>query len=91
MRYLVAILLGLLLMLQYRLWLGEGGVLEVHRLNSVIAEQRADNQLLKRRNEALEAEVKDLKSGLEAIEERARRELGMVKDGEVFYQVVGDE
>lgn len=91
MRWMLAILLGLLIALQYRLWLGDGGVLELRRLEATVAEQKAGNQRLQQRNAALEAEVRDLKTGLDAIEERARSELGMIKEGEVFYQVVEEK
>lgn len=82
------VLLGILVLLQYPLWFGSGGVFAVWRLNREIAAQQQENAQLKDRNEALEADVDDLKQGLEAIEERARTELGMVKKGEVFYQVI---
>lgn len=88
MRWLIAILVVLLVLLQYRLWAGDGSVLEVHRLRHAVHEQQLTNRKLKERNEALAGEVKDLKHGLDAIEERARSELGMVKKGETFFQVV---
>jgi len=81
-------LLALLIVLQYPLWLGSGGVLAVWRLKREVAEQRAENARLRERNHALAAEVVDLKQGLAAIEERARVELGMIKNGETFYQVI---
>jgi cell division protein FtsB len=80
---------GLLLLLQYPLWFGSGGVIAVWQLNREIAAQHAENAKLRERNDALDAEVKDLKQGSAAIEERARAELGMVKKGETFFQVVG--
>jgi cell division protein FtsB len=76
------------LLLQYPLWLGKGGWLRVHDLDRQLAAQNAANAGLKARNDALEAEVVDLKQGLEAIEERARAELGMIRADEVFYQIV---
>ena len=88
MKFLVAALLILLVLLQYRLWLGEGGVREVARLRAEIQTQREQNQQLKERNRTLSAEVQDLKKGTVAIEERARTDLGMVGKGETFYQVV---
>lgn len=91
MRVLAFVLAGLLLLTQYQLWFGEGGVLEVRRLKAAVETQQAENARLTQRNDALEADVEDLKSGLEGIEERARRELGMIKNDEVFYQVVDDE
>jgi cell division protein FtsB len=90
MRWLVGSLLVLLVVLQHRLWLGEGGLLEARRLTAAVAEQQAENAALLKRNDALEAEVRDLKSGLHAVEERARSELGMIKEGETFYQIVED-
>jgi len=74
--------------LQYPLWVGKGGWLRVRELDQGLAEQRAATARLKARNEALDAEVRDLKQGSDAIEERARFELGMIKRDEVFYQVV---
>ncbi|KAB7627941.1 cell division protein FtsB [Alkalilimnicola sp. S0819] len=88
MRWVTAGLAVILLLLQYALWFGEGGLIELWRLEEAVATQRAENTELRQRNVTLEAEVKDLKSGLEAVEERARGELGMIRDGEVFYQVV---
>jgi cell division protein FtsB len=84
------VLLGLLILLQYPLWFGNGGVYTLWRLKSEIAVQKEENVHLKDRNQALEAEVVDLKQGYEAIEERARSELGMVKKGETFFQVIED-
>jgi cell division protein FtsB len=91
MRYLFLALLVLLLFLQFRLWVGEGSFAEVWRLNQDVAEQKLENTRLRERNEALEAEVKDLKQGLDAIEERAREELGMIKEDEIFYQIIEEE
>ena len=80
------VLVALLAGLQYPLWFGKGGLLRVGELERQLTEQRELNQKLEARNASLEAEVRDLKSGLEAIEERARSELGLVKEGEVFVQ-----
>jgi cell division protein FtsB len=88
MRVLIGVLLALLFWLQYRLWIGEGSLAEVHNLQREIVAQRQDIAGLRQRNQTLEAEVQDLKHGLEALEERARVELGMIRDGEVFYQVL---
>jgi cell division protein FtsB len=88
MKVLAAGLLLLLLLLQYRLWLGEGGMREVSRLRVEIGEQRAENEKLRERNRTLAAEVQDLKKGTTAIEERARTDLGMVGQSETFFQVV---
>ena len=81
-------LLALLLLLQYPLWFGTGGVRAVWDLHKESETQRAENAKLAERNRALAADVIDLKDGLAAIEERARAELGMIKKGETFYQVV---
>ena len=78
----------LLLSLQYRLWVGDGSLAEVWDLYQQVEVQRDENQSLRERNQALEAEVQDLKKGLGAIEERAREELGMIKEGETFYQII---
>jgi cell division protein FtsB len=82
------LLLVLLGWLQYRLWFGSGGQREVEALQQQVRQQAHDNAGLKQRNEALAAEVEDLKSGEAAVEERARSELGMIKPGETFYRVV---
>ena len=88
MKYLAAVLLVLLVLLQYRLWFGDSGVREVNRLRSEIAHQKDENELLRERNRTLAAEVQDLKKGTTAIEERARTDLGMVGERETFFQVV---
>ena len=88
MRALLAILLLVLLALQYKLWFGEGGYRDVQRLTLRVEEQARENETLAQRNRELEAEVDDLRKGLEAIEERARSELGLIKENEEFYQVV---
>jgi cell division protein FtsB len=87
MRWPPIILLILLVLLQYPLWYGKGGWLRVWEYESQLADQRQVNQSLEQRNAGLDAEVRDLKSGYEAIEERARFELGLVKPGEIFVQV----
>ena len=81
-------LLALLLAEQYALWFGNGGILVAWDLHREIDAQQTENARLQERNQALEAEVVDLKRGLDAIEERARMELGMVKQGETFYRVI---
>jgi len=88
MKFLSAILAVLLLVLQYDLWFSDGGMASVSHLDHRVAEQRQENEQLAERNHALEAEVRDLKQGREAIEERARSELGMIKPGETYYQIV---
>jgi cell division protein FtsB len=85
---LALILAGLALALQYPLWIGKGGWMRVWELERGLAQQHENNAKLKARNDALDAEVRDLKEGNEAIEERARLELGMIKRDETFYQVV---
>jgi cell division protein FtsB len=86
MRWPTWVLVALLVGLQYPLWFGKGGLLRVWDMERQLAAQRELNQTLEARNASLEAEVRDLKAGYEAIEERARYELGLVKDGEVFVQ-----
>jgi cell division protein FtsB len=88
MRLLGGILAALILLIQVPLWLGKGGWLRVSEIDRQLSAQQAKNGELEARNVALEAEVRDLKQGLEAIEERARYELGMIKSDEVFFQVV---
>ena len=91
LRLLLVVLVGLLAFLQYRLWMGEGGRRSVTALRQQVDLQKHENAGLQQRNDALAAEVEDLKSGEAAIEDRARSELGMVKPGEVFYRVVEPE
>ena len=88
MRLLILLLLLLFLLLQYRLWVAPGGLPDVWRLQQELAAREAENRRLEARNRALEAEVRDLKEGLEAVEERARSEMGMIREGETFYQII---
>ena len=88
MNKLIILLLLLLAFLAYKLLFGEGSVQDVWVLHQQVEFQRAQNSDLRERNAALEAEVRDLQQGLDAIEEHAREDLGMVKEGETFYQVV---
>jgi len=88
LKALTLILVTLIALLQYPLWLGKGSWLRVWDLSRQLSEQQDKNHVLQARNEQLDAEVRDLKSGRAAIEERARSELGMIKDDEVFYQVI---
>lgn len=88
MRSLLAILLLVLIALQLKMWFGEGGYRDVKRLAVRVEEQARENEALAQRNRELQAEVEDLRQGLHAVEERARSELGMVKENEEFYQVV---
>lgn len=91
LRWLLLVLLVLCIALQIKLWSGQGGRSDVERLQLRVEEQKAQNAQLKLRNEALSADVEDLKTGTDAIEEKARGELGMIKPGETFYQVVEEE
>ena len=84
----VASFLSLLAILQYDLWFGDGSLTAAWKLEQSISQQQKENEQLQLRNDALAAEVSDLKSGLAAIEERARSELGMIKQGETFVQIV---
>lgn len=88
MRLLALILAACVVLLQWPLWIGKGSWLKVWQIESQLAEQKTQNQKLQARNDALEAEVRDLKTGTDAIEERARNELGMVRQDEVFFQIL---
>lgn len=88
MRWLAAGLLLLLLLLQSRLWLGEGSIPEVMHLREAVEAQRVENERLDERNRALAADVADLRQGLDGVEERARRDLGMIGEDERFYRVI---
>ena len=88
MKALTLIFVILIALLQYPLWLGKGSWLRVWNINQQISEQKEKNVSYKQRNETLNAEVRDLKQANAAIEERARSELGMIKEDEVFYQVI---
>jgi len=85
------ILLVLLIWLQYKIWLQDGGIPEVLQLQKEVDIEQSEVKKLQERNQSLDAEVKDLKKGLDAIEERARSEMGMIKKGEVYYQVIESE
>ncbi len=85
--WLFLVLTLLLAGLQYRLWVGDGSLAQAAALQAQIAEQQGENQRLRERNRILEAEVLELKQGMETVEERARHELGMVKEGETLYQL----
>ncbi|MBX2835247.1 MAG: cell division protein FtsB [Gammaproteobacteria bacterium] len=88
MKALIGLLVVLLVLLQYRLWFGDGSVQEFYRLRNESRDAQAELIRLRNRNQALEAEVADLKSGLDAIEERARTNLGMIGEDETFFQFV---
>lgn len=85
---LVAVLIAVLVVLQYQLWLAEDGVRQTYALRIAIQVQTEENAALNERNRALEADVIDLKSGLLAIEERARSEIGMIRPDETFYRIL---
>ena len=88
----IAVILGLLFfILQYDLWIGEGSLRTVWRLQEDITEQKKENEKISQRNDSLLAEVNDLKKGEAAIEERARNDLGMIKKGETYIQVVDEK
>lgn len=87
MRALTVVLVALLVLIQYPLWLGKGGWLRVWELDRQLQGHKRINNELTKRNNSLAAEVKDLKEGAGAVEERARFELGMLKEGELFVQV----
>jgi cell division protein FtsB len=88
MKWLAAALGLVVVLLQYRIWVSEDGVRELNRLETAVAAQRTENDQLGERNRQLAAEVRDLKSGMQALEERARSDLGMIAGNETFYQVV---
>lgn len=88
LRWVALILLALLIALQMKLWSDAGGMREVDALRTAVKKQADENQRLQQRNQALAADVSDLKSGEQAVEARARAELGLIKPGETFYQVV---
>lgn len=90
MRVLTYIAVFIFAVLQYRLWLGDGSAQDVWELREQVDTARIQTQSLVERNRALYADVKDLKSGLDAVEEIARTDLGMIREGEVFFQVVGE-
>lgn len=91
MKSVLAILLLVLFLLQLRLWTGAGSMAEIFRLEDEIAEQTEDNAKLEGRNSSLMEEVGDLRNGLDSIEERARNELGLIRQGETFYLIVEEE
>ncbi len=91
MKVLIALLVILLIGLQFRLWFGDGSLQEVSRLRDEARDTQTELIRLRGRNQALQAEVADLKSGLDAIEERARAELGMIDPDETFYQFVREK
>ncbi|WP_394200279.1 cell division protein FtsB [Shewanella waksmanii] len=91
MKRVLVLLLLLLSLLQYRLWFGSNSLPETFHLQEQITLQQQSNAKLVERNQILKEEINDLRSGTEALEERARNELGMVKQGETFFRVVGGQ
>ena len=88
MKWVMAILITLLVVLQYRLWIGEGSLAHRAQLQQQIDQQQTENERLQERNDTIALEVRELKSGHESIEERAREQMGMIKKGETFFMVV---
>ena len=88
MKWLAAALALVLILLQYRIWVSDNGVRQVEHLKQAVAAQQAEDTQLAERNRQLAAEVRDLKTGMDALEERARSDLGMIARNETFYQVV---
>ncbi|MEY3759613.1 MAG: Cell division protein ftsB [Pseudomonadota bacterium] len=88
MKYLLSIITLLIILLQYRLWQGDGGIAEITTLQLRLDDFKEQVEEKKQRNETLYAEVEDLRKGQEALEERARDELGMMREGETFFQVL---
>ncbi len=91
MKWFTVTLLIVLALLQYRLWVGEGSLAHIARLEADIKQQRAENERLLDRNKVLAIEVDALKNGSDSVEERAREDMGMIRKGETFYMVVEDE
>ena len=88
MKKIIVLLIVLLVLLQYKIWLGDGGIPRILQLQEEVDTVQVQVDKLKERNRALDAEVTDLKKGLDAIEERARSDLGMIGQDEVYYQVI---
>lgn len=91
MKFLTVLFVILIILIQYPLWFSRGGWLNVFDLNSNYQNQKEINQELEKQNDALRAEVNDLKKGTDAIEERARDELEMIKEGEIFFEIINTE
>ena len=90
LRWLLAVLVGLLILLQYRLWFADGSLAERQRLQQQVKSAERENALLRERNDALSREVLELQSGNAVVEARAREELGLIREGEIFYRFVED-
>lgn len=91
MKFLTVLFVIMIILIQYPLWFSRGGWLNVFDLNNKYQNQKEINQELEKQNDALRAEVNDLKKGTDAIEERARDELGMIKEGEIFFEIINTE
>ncbi len=91
MKWLIAILCLLFCGLQYRLWIGEGSLAQASRLEQELAVQKAENERLLERNRLIHVEVEDLKTGLDTIEERARKDIGLIKKDETFYMLLDEQ
>lgn len=91
MKWLFGILFILLIVLQYRLWIGDGSLAHAHRLKDEIQQQQAENDRMLERNRILDVEVEELKTGLDTIEERARNDIGLIKKDETFFMVLDEE
>ena len=90
MKWIVAILILVILGLQYRLWFGEGSVEQIVQLQREMEKQKAENADLQERNRVLMAQIRELKEGTESIEAKARTDMGMIKEGETFYFITDD-
>lgn len=88
LKYLVVVLIAILFFLQYRLWVQHNGIADTWQLDKEVAIQQQQNEEISERNKALMAEVKNLKEGNQIVAEHAREELGMIKKGEQFYQII---
>jgi cell division protein FtsB len=91
MKWLTVILITLLVLLQYRLWFGKNSVPDLLDMQQEVTDQSLQNSNLIQRNSLLKADISDLKIGLDAVEERARNELGLIKQGETFYRILPPE
>lgn len=91
MKWLIAVLIVLFCGLQYRLWIGEGSLAQANRLEQELKVQQAENERLLERNRLIHVEVEDLKTGLDTIEERARKDIGLIKKDETFYMLLDEQ
>ncbi|MCE2596221.1 cell division protein FtsB [Motilimonas cestriensis] len=91
MRFFTLLLCISLALLQYHLWRGKNGLADYTRLSAEVAQQEIDNDILRKRNQRMFADIADLKQGTESVEERARNELGLIKEGEMFFRILPKE